>query len=98
MSRLAAKPGRTARPGVQINYVKLRTLRRGPISTRHRAILVAVALLAWLPYRSQPDLLVGSDNLVDANTLPAQGGPDQPEISQKTLGPNILRIDLGEPN
>jgi hypothetical protein len=43
-------------------------------------------------------LLVGSDNLVDANTLPAQGGPDQPEISQKTLGPNILRIDLGEPN
>ena len=49
-------------------------------------------------YLIHAHLLVGSDNLVDANTLPAQGSPDQPEISQKTLGPNILRIDLGEPN
>ena len=44
MSRLAAKPGRTARPGVQINYVKLRTLRRGQSAP--------ATLRSWLPLRS----------------------------------------------
>jgi hypothetical protein len=36
------------------------------------------------------------NNLVDAHTLAAQGGPDQFEINCKTLCSNISRIDFGE--
>ena len=38
-----------------------------------------------------------SDHRIDADALPAQRSPNQPEISDKALCANIAGIDLGQP-